>query len=129
MKGFVCRYAQGSGPASAWIDDLIAPRCGKRLLLEPVAVLQNWPFCQDRLGTHIANVEGNGVVFRTPDYNASCPDFHWLVAHQAPLTDKEANETDNVFRNRWRALMSVDDGTLLISLLRGIPDKICQPNP
>lgn len=44
------------------------------------------------------------------DYNASCPDFHWLVAHQEPLTAQEANDTDNVFRNRWRALMSVDDG-------------------
>ena len=64
-------YGQGNA-ASAWIDNLTAPR--------------------------------------TPDYNASCPDFHWLVAHQKPLTAAEAAETDNVFRNRWRALMSVDDG-------------------
>lgn len=47
---------------------------------------------------------------RTPDYNASCPDFHWTVAHQAPITAKQAAQTDNVFRNRWRASMSVDDG-------------------
>ena len=64
-------YAEGSGPASAWIDKLTAPR--------------------------------------TPDYNASCPGFHWTVAHQPPLTDQEAAETDAVFRNRWRASMSVDD--------------------
>ena len=25
-------------------------------------------------------------------------------------TDAQAADTDNVFRNRWRALMSVDDG-------------------
>ena len=64
-------YAEGS-PASAWIDNLTAPR--------------------------------------TPDYNASCPDFHWGVAHQDMITTAQASDTDNVFRNRWRALMSVDDG-------------------
>jgi hypothetical protein len=68
----VAGYAEGSGPASAWIDQLQAPR--------------------------------------TPDYNASCPDFHWLVSHQPPLTAKQAASTDSVFRNRWRAVMSVDDG-------------------
>jgi len=47
---------------------------------------------------------------RTPDYNASCPDFHWLVAHQDIITPDQAAQTDNVFRNRWRALLSVDDG-------------------
>ena len=47
---------------------------------------------------------------RTPDYNASCPDFHWLVSHQLPITDAQAAQTDDVFRNRWRSLLSVDDG-------------------
>jgi len=70
-------YREGSGPASAWIDNLTAPR--------------------------------------TPDYNASCPDFHWLVAHQAPITTAQAAQTDNVFRNRWRALLSVDDGVAGLS--------------
>jgi arylsulfatase A-like enzyme len=65
-------YAEGSGPASAWIDNLTAPR--------------------------------------TPDYNASCPDFHWGVAHQDIITEAQAAQTDGVFRNRWRALLSVDDG-------------------
>jgi len=71
-------YAEGSGPASAWIDNLIAPR--------------------------------------TPDYNCSgapggeCTDFHWLISQQAIITAEQANETDFFFRNRWRALMSVDDG-------------------
>lgn len=64
-------YSEGNA-ASAWIDDLIAPR--------------------------------------TPDYNASCPDFHWTVSHQAPITTEQAASTDDVFRNRWRCLMSVDDG-------------------
>jgi hypothetical protein len=32
------------------------------------------------------------------------------VAHQAPITRAQAAQTDDVFRNRWRALMSVDDG-------------------
>ena len=71
-------YAEGSGPASAWIDDLVAPR--------------------------------------TPDYNCSaapdgvCADFHWLVSHQDIITHDQAEKTDNVFRQRWRSLMSVDDG-------------------
>lgn len=72
-------YEEGM-PASAWIDDLKAPR--------------------------------------TPDYNASCPDHHWLVAHQDIITEKQAEQTDNVFRNRWRAQMSVDDG------IAGIVDAV-----
>ena len=69
--------------ASAWIDDLIAPR--------------------------------------TPDYNCSsapngvCADFHWLVSQQEIITAAQANQTDDVFRNRWRALMSVDDGVAGVS--------------
>lgn len=63
-------YREGEA-ASAWIDNLTAPR--------------------------------------TPDYNASCPDFHWLISHQLPLTDSQAASTDGVFRDRWRSLMSVDD--------------------
>tara|TARA_B110001452_G_scaffold8696_1_gene7583 strand:+ start:172 stop:1983 length:1812 start_codon:yes stop_codon:yes gene_type:complete len=47
---------------------------------------------------------------RTPDYNASCPDFHWLVSHQDIITPEQAASTDDIFRNRWRATLSVDDG-------------------
>ena len=32
------------------------------------------------------------------------------VAHQAIITPAQAAQTDGVFQNRWRALMSVDDG-------------------
>ena len=47
--------------------------------------------------------------YRTPNFNASAPDHHWVVAQQGPLTGGEAAEIDALFRNRWRTLLSVDD--------------------
>ena len=49
------------------------------------------------------------VHYKTPNFNASAPDHHWVVAQQGPLTTAEADEIDALFRNRWRTLMSVDD--------------------
>ena len=45
-------------------------------------------------------------------YWASCASLcrKKFASPQSPLTQKQAASTDNVFRNRWRALMSVDDG-------------------
>eukprot|EP00937_MAST-01D_sp_MAST-1D-sp2_P000673 g673.t1 len=47
--------------------------------------------------------------YRTPNFNASAPDHHWVVAQQPPLTAPQAAEIDALFRNRWRTLLSVDD--------------------
>lgn len=46
---------------------------------------------------------------RTPNYNASCPDHHWLVRQQQPLTDLEATKIDELYVSRLRTLLSVDD--------------------
>lgn len=49
---------------------------------------------------------------RTPDYNASkeqLKDHHWLIAQQGPITEKQGAQIDELFRNRWRCLLSVDD--------------------
>ena len=57
---------------------------------------------------------------RTPAWNLSAPDHHWLVAMQQPLTDEIARESDEMFRRRWRTLLSVDKlvGNLVATLER-----------
>ena len=59
-------------------------------------------------GTFIDDLEAP----RTRDYNASAEDLaghHELIAKQPPITTSQAVEIDDLFRNRWRALLSVDD--------------------
>lgn len=47
---------------------------------------------------------------RTPSFNVTARDKHWLVATQAPLThDYIAKAIDPFFKNRLRSLQSVDD--------------------
>ena len=49
---------------------------------------------------------------RTPDYNASAVQLsghHWLIAQQGPITNQESHMIDDLFRNRWRTLLSIDD--------------------
>ena len=46
---------------------------------------------------------------RTPNYNYSALDHHYVIRQQQPLTAEIANDTDNLFRDRWRTLLSVDD--------------------
>jgi hypothetical protein len=47
--------------------------------------------------------------YKTPNWNASAKDHHWVVAQQPIITAKQATEIDDLFRNRWRTLLSVDD--------------------
>jgi len=46
---------------------------------------------------------------RTPNYNVTGKDMHWLIDQQQPISDTCADQIDENFRNRWRALLSVDD--------------------
>merc|ERR1712232_1018002 len=49
---------------------------------------------------------------RTPDYNASAQQLahhHALIANQKPITDQQGKQIDELFRNRWRTLLSIDD--------------------
>jgi len=46
---------------------------------------------------------------RTPNWNASCQDHHWLVRQQPPMTAEEAQRSDALYRKRHLALLSVDD--------------------
>lgn len=48
---------------------------------------------------------------KTPNYNYSAPDHHYVIRSQPPLTDKQAGDSDALFVNRWRSLLSVDDIT------------------
>ena len=56
---------------------------------------------------------------RTPNYNYSATDHHYVIRQQQPMTDKEAADSDELFRNRWRSLLSVDDITRnMVDLLK-----------
>jgi N-acetylglucosamine-6-sulfatase len=46
---------------------------------------------------------------RTPNYNHACPDHHWLVRSQPPLTKEEACRVDQLYVSRLKTLLSVDD--------------------
>jgi len=65
---------------------------------------------------------------RTPDYNASAEQLsghHWLIAQQ-PISEHEGQQIDELFRNRWRTLLSIDDAIdAMVDTLEelGISDK------
>ena len=65
----------------------------------PVAIPAPW-YADASVGTRAP---------RTPNYNASCPDHHWLVRQQQPLSDVEAFHVDRLYESRLRSLLSVDD--------------------
>ena len=46
---------------------------------------------------------------RTPSYNVSATDHHWLVAQQPPVSELEARSADITFARRWECLLSYDD--------------------
>jgi len=50
-----------------------------------------------------------GGAPRNPAFNASSSDKHWMVAQQPPLSAKDAQQLDEIFRNRTKTLLSVDD--------------------
>ena len=46
---------------------------------------------------------------RTPSYNYSALDHHYVIRSQPPINAKVENMSDSLFENRWRSLLSVDD--------------------
>ena len=50
-----------------------------------------------------------GRAPRTPHYNLSAPDHHWLVRSQPPLTSLVAQKIDDLYVSRLKTMMSVDD--------------------
>jgi hypothetical protein len=50
------------------------------------------------------------IAPRTPAYNVSSPDKHWLVAVQDPISEQyQTDKIDGFYKNRLRSLRSVDD--------------------
>ena len=55
---------------------------------------------------------------RTPNYNYAALDHHYVVRSQASLNETVEAEVDELFEDRWRTLLSVDDITrALVPLL------------
>ena len=58
---------------------------------------------------------------RTPNYNFTASDHHKIVRSQSPLDPFGiAPQVDELFRNRWRSLLSVDD------LMMDVVDKLTE---
>jgi N-acetylglucosamine-6-sulfatase len=45
---------------------------------------------------------------RLPSWNRSMPDHHWMVRAQEPLTPRCISASDDLYRNRLRSLLGVD---------------------
>lgn len=63
---------------------------------------------------------------RTPAWDVASPDKHWLYSQQQPMDAVSVAWTDRAFRQRWRALLSVDDAVSAIhdTLVRlGVDDE------
>merc|ERR1711963_155263 len=57
-----------------------------------------------------ANEFSDIVAPRIPSHNADVGDSkHWFTRQGGPLSDSALEEVDEIFRNRWRTLLSVDD--------------------
>lgn len=67
-----------------------------------------------------ATLSGRSHAPRTPNYNVSCPNHHWLVRQQPPLTELEATKVDELYKSRLRTLLSVDD--LVYDLIATLDD-------
>ena len=46
---------------------------------------------------------------RTPSWNYSAVDHHWMIAQQQPMTTEEAQHSDALYRARHQSLLAVDD--------------------
>lgn len=60
-------------------------------------------------------------AIRTPNYNCSTDNHHWLIRNQLPMTNREAEEADTLLVSRLKALISVDD--LVDDLFQVLKDK------
>lgn len=122
-----CTYNKGScystsiigNTSLAWVKEVLAqPESTRKPFFAYVAVKA--PHIQDGAGWPITLPApwysmNDSSLFpglqapRTPNWNASCPDHHWLIRQQPPMTDEQAQRSDALYRARWLALMSVDD--------------------
>ncbi|XP_077977097.1 N-acetylglucosamine-6-sulfatase-like isoform X3 [Glandiceps talaboti] len=59
---------------------------------------------------------------RTPSFNTHGSDKHWLVrSMKTPMLNISIQNTDDIFRKRWRTLLSVDD--LVEGVVNTLQDK------
>lgn len=97
----------------AWLEELHAEKAHKPFF---AYIAVKAPHIQDGPGWPITlpapwyNETFPGLKApRTPNWNASCPDHHWMIRTQPPMTDEQAFHSDALYRARWQSLLSVDD--------------------
>mmetsp|Transcript_75456 Transcript_75456/g.233423 ORF Transcript_75456/g.233423 Transcript_75456/m.233423 type:complete len:560 (-) Transcript_75456:202-1881(-) len=112
-------YADTSGEFAGYYTSVIANKSlewvrkvGRGPAPFFVAVASKGPHVPSTPAPWYAHAFSERSAPRTPDYNASAEQLanhHWLIAQQGPITPEEGREIDELFRNRWRTLLSVDD--------------------
>jgi N-acetylglucosamine-6-sulfatase len=97
----------------AWLEELKAQKAHKPFF---AYIAVKAPHIQDGAGWPITlpapwyNDTFPGLKApRTPNWNASCLDHHWMIRTQPPMTDEQAFHSDALYRARWQSLLSVDD--------------------
>jgi arylsulfatase A-like enzyme len=93
----------------AWVRRVAAAADRKPFM---VTVASKGPHVPSTPAPWYATAFADRLAPRTPDYNASAEvlqHHHWLIAQQQPISESEGGEIDELFRNRWRTLLSVDD--------------------
>ena len=63
------------------------------------------------------NTFNNFTAPRTPSYNYTALDHHWVIRQQEHLTGDIESIIDELYRNRFRTLLSVDDIMIAITNL------------
>lgn len=68
-----------------------------------------WPMAQPAPWYNDSSLFSGIQAPRTPNWNLSAPDHHWLVRSQPAMTEEQQQHSDELYRARWLALLSVDD--------------------
>lgn len=63
----------------------------------------------------------NFTAPRTPAYNYTALDHHWVIRQQEHLSQSVGKIIDDMYQNRFRSLLSVDD--IMISITQLLKDK------
>ncbi|XP_070558489.1 N-acetylglucosamine-6-sulfatase-like isoform X2 [Ptychodera flava] len=111
-----------------YLTDLLSRKAQDFLTLQnennPFFMMISTPACHapfDSAPQYVKNFT-NKKAPRTPSYNKHGSDKHWLVRSQkTPMLNVSVQDTDDIFRKRWRTLLSVDD--LVEGVVNTLQDK------
>uniref|UniRef100_T1JN66 Sulfatase N-terminal domain-containing protein n=1 Tax=Strigamia maritima TaxID=126957 RepID=T1JN66_STRMM len=107
----------GDHPRRDYLTDVINRRATKFLdrynpeTDKPFLMVLATPACHSPFtpSPKYKNAFPNVKAPRTKNFNITSHDKHWLLRQTHPLKDFVVDKIDDIYRNRWRTLLSVDD--------------------